>query len=81
MKYLLLACGCAECRFGLDEPLIDAHGPFDSIEEAKAEAWNSEEKVVWKEHPQGGWFHADGQGDDWILPVPDDFTIKSKESG
>lgn len=68
MKYLLISCGCAECNFG-SEPLIEVTGPFDTIEEAKNESWLKERE--WRDHPQGGFYASSGQGDDWILPVPD----------
>lgn len=75
MKYILIQAGCAECRFGLTEPLIQISKLFDTPEEAKADAWQAQrgQTITWTEHQQGGWFHADGQGDDWVLPVPDNF--------
>jgi hypothetical protein len=78
MKYLLVSCGCAECGLG-GEPLIETQGPFDTEEEAKAAAWSQQQAITrdlpmhWQAHPQGGWFWSTGQGDDWVLPVPDDF--------
>lgn len=76
MKYLLISCGCAECMCGVPEPLIDAR-LFDTLEEAKDASWIKNRE--WEEHPQGGLFVRSGQGDDWVLPVPDDFVLKKKE--
>lgn len=72
MKYLLISAGCAECRSG-DEPLIEA-SIFDTLEEAKENSWLS--KREWREHPQGGWYVNSGQGDDWIIEVPDTLEMK-----
>jgi hypothetical protein len=77
MKYLLISCGCAECSFG-DEPLIDGE-VFDTLEEAKSKTWMINTDREWKEHHQGGWYISSGQGDDWIIEVPDDFALKKKE--
>lgn len=76
MKYLLIQAGCAECRFGLDESIISFEGPFDSLEEAKVASMNPE--GPWRDHPEGGIFAADGQGDDWIISLED---LKEKKQG
>ncbi|HEY5443374.1 MAG TPA: hypothetical protein VIJ87_02675 [Pyrinomonadaceae bacterium] len=75
MKYLLISCGCAECNFG-GNPLIEAE-LFDTLEDAKSNSWIKNRE--WKEHPQGGWYLSSGQGDDWIIEVPDIFVLIKKE--
>lgn len=68
MKYLLISAGCAECRFDTTDPLIKVQGPFDTVEEAKA-ATGFTHPQTWIEHPDGGWFSGDGQGDDYVYPI------------
>jgi hypothetical protein len=71
--FLLLTAGCAECRWG-DDPLIEARGPFETREEAQAASWLRDRP--WADHPQGGWYARDGQGDHWVLPVPDGVLVR-----
>lgn len=73
MKYLLISCGCAECSSFDDGPLIEM-SLHDTFEEAKANSWLKDKE--WREHPQGGMYVMSGQGDDWILEVPDTFVVK-----
>lgn len=68
MKYLLIQAGCAECRWDSSKPLITKEGPFDTFDEA-VEASEAPSGTKWLDHPEGGWFHGDGEGDDWILPI------------
>lgn len=79
MKYILITAACAECR-SYPDPLMEIEGPFDTVEEAKNAAWSNIHNPDWREHPQGGWFNADGQGDDWVLPVPDNYEVKKVAS-
>ena len=76
-KYMLISCGCAECRGFYDDCLIEVVGIFDTIEEAKDASWIKQH--LWKDHPQGGVYANSGQGDDWILPVPDNMPDIKKE--
>ena len=75
MKYLLISCGCAECQGVGQGPLIEAE-LFETLEEAQSASWMKNRE--WKEHPQGGLYKSSGQGDDWILPVPDDLELKKE---
>ena len=76
MKYLVISTGCAECLSGLGKPLIIAQGPFDTLEDAKRDSPNQ----TWVEHPQGGLYVQSGQGEEWIVPVPDNVeTFKPYE--
>jgi len=64
----VVTCGCAECYFIDEGPLIEVM-TFESV--AAAKAWAAEQGwlgpyLTWQPHPQGGEHVVVGQGSVWI---------------
>ena len=68
-SYVLLDIGCAECRMGWYEPLVESLRFFATLEDAQAAVEALDVTGAWRDHPVGGIVYGHTSGDYWIAPV------------